>query len=321
VSLEDASLDPEDQALLASLTPEGPIPGTPAYGTGGEPEGNDDEPGVAADTSAAPAAAPAAQAPAPSAAPSPAAATAPSAAPAPAAAPAATPAPAPAEPQGDPRAALRAARRNEKRLRDDLERANRELEELRAGKASTGQKSVVEMSEDELRELEENFPMQAQLVRTTRELQAKVDSLTKAPAQAGDDEWEPPAYQPQVQEVIDQVPQLQAWQFSKADQPKFHMAVQYDDSLRADPLWKTKPPQERFAEAVRRTQEAMGAQPSAHPTPARQDPAAVIAAAPATTAQGMGISDFRGGATADAPALDYRRMTDEDILASLKPTD
>lgn len=320
------SLSPEDQAILAA------VPDVDAATTGQQPD--DAQPQEGTEGTAAPAAAPAAPAPAPAAAapadapaPAPAATAAP--APTPAPSPAPTPAPAPAEPGGDPRAALRASRANERRLRGELEAKNRELEELRTKAGSTtepnagnGKTSVADMSEAELAELEENFPLQAALVREVRELRRQQQAAAAPPAAPNDPGWEAPSYHPDVQEVIDQVPVLQAWQYSQADFPKFQLAAEFDTALQADPRWKGKTAVERFAEATRLTQEHLGLTaaapaPAGAPAPERKDPAAAIAAAPVAGPQG--ISDFRGGGPAQPPALDYRRMTDEQILASLKP--
>lgn len=310
---EIASLDADDQALLAALKPEGALPDSPPQFTG---DGDEE-----ADPSETPAPAPApADAPAPSPAPAaPAPAPAATAAPATTAAPAPTTAPAPAEPQGDPRAALRHARRNEKRLATEVERMQAELETLRAkaGKDGGGGTSVTDMDDAQLAELEENFPVQAAAIKEIRALKTTVTELQqKVATPAQQPGWEPPVFNPDVQGVIDEVPQLQAWQFSQADQDKFQLATQYDASLLADPVWKSKPAVERFNEAVRRTQQQLGTAAAAPPA-TRQDPAAVIAAAQSQPA--AGISDFRGGGPAAAPALDYRRMTDEEILASLPP--
>lgn len=313
------SLDPEEQAILAALNPEGAEPGSPATDVPTE-EGDTSAQGSTA-PAPAPAGAPAAEpAPAPAAT---AAAPAPTEAPAPAAAAAAPAAPAAApqeqQPQGDPRAALRASRRQERLLRDQLAEANRQLEEARKAAPSAGAStSVADMTEEQLAELEENFPIQAQLVREVRELR-KTQAAAAAPAPAATPEWEAPAFAPQVQEVIDQVGSLQAWQYSQADQPKFQMAVEFDQSLMHDPVWKHKPVVERFAEAARRTQEAFAAKaPAASaPAPTRQDPNAVIAAAATRTPAGIG--DFRGGGPASAPALDFSKLSDEQILHSLTP--
>ena len=130
-----------------------------------------------------------------------------------------------------------------------------------------------------------------------------------------------------MQEVIDSVPTLLRWQMNKDDQSKFNMAATFDTSLMKDPDWANKTPVERFAEAVRLTEVRLGitpgAAPAATPAPApadsRTDPNAAIAAAP--SAQAAGISDFRGGGGAGGglPGTDFSRMSDEQILGSLKP--
>jgi hypothetical protein len=325
---ELASLDPEDQAILAALTPEGAEPDTPpSFGV------DEDD---ATRGAAAPAAAPAAAAPAPAADPAtadaPAApAASPAAAPAPAAsapAPGASPAPAPADgggqPGGDPRAALRHARRNEKRLYDENERLKARLAELEKGgnasPSSNGQTDPLAMSEAELAELEANFPVQAAVIKRMRAMEAQMQAAAAPAAAAPAADWEAPAFKPEVQAVIDQVPQLLEWQLSQNHQDKFELAIEYDASLVRDPLWKNKPVVERFAEATRRAAAAAGAaSPAPSPADRQAAAAAAIANAPATAPKG--VSDFRGGGPADAPRLDYARMTDEEILASLKPED
>lgn len=211
----------------------------------------------------------------------------------------------PAAPQGDPRAALRASRRAEKRLRDELDRTKQELEDLRQGKAVVD----TSISDAELAELDQDFPLQAKIVRQQRELEAR---LAKAvPETQTQPEFEPLTYDPAVQDVIDGIPDLMAWQYDPAAQDKFQRAIQYDQALSVDPDWKDKGVSERFAEAARRTKAATSPAPS---TP-RNDPAAVIANAQANGPKG--ISDFRGGAPANNPTVDYSRMSDELIMASL----
>jgi hypothetical protein len=153
------------------------------------------------------------------------------------------------------------------------------------------------MSEEELADLEENFPVQAALVREVRELRQKVTEHAPAPAPApASTEWHAPTFEPEVQDVIDQVPQLQAWQFSQTDQDKFQLAATFDDALRKDPTWASKPAVERFAEATKRAVVYLSAQPPApSPAPAaatppaapRKNPDEVIANAQAQTPAGI----------------------------------
>jgi hypothetical protein len=343
LSTTNPSLEAEERQMLDALADQGSYIGP--VSEDGHPLADDQAPPQEAAAPApvvdagAPAAAPtsapaAAPAPAPNAAaPAPAPTEAPAAA---AAAPAPTAAPAPAEPQGDPRAALRHARRNEKRLAEESRAKDARIAELeeqlkKTGvDASPGKKGATasDMSDEELAELDENFPVQAAIVREVRELRQKVASQAPAPAPApASTEWHAPTYDPEVQDVIDQVPQLQAWQFSQADQDKFQLAATFDDALRKDPTWANKTPVERFAEATKRAVVYLSAQPPApSPAPAaaatpaapRKNPDEVIASTQAQVP--AGISDFRGGAPAAAPAIDYRRLTDDQILASLPDT-
>ena len=213
----------------------------------------------------------------------------------------------PAPPQGDPRAALRASRRAEKRLRDELDHLRSENEALKQGKAPVD----VNITDAELAELEADFPLQAKIVRKQREIEA---ALQVAKPQEAQPEFEPPSYDPALQEVIDGVPDLVAWQYDPAQQDKFFRAVEYDKALSVDPDWRNRTIAERFTEAARRSKAALSPSPAVPAAP-RNNPADVIASAPV---QGpKGISDFRGGAPANTQTVNYAGMSDEQIMASL----
>jgi hypothetical protein len=217
----------------------------------------------------------------------------------------------PAPPQGDPRAALRASRRAEKRLRDELEQIRSENEALKQGK----QPVDLSITDAELAELEADFPLQAKIARKQREIEAQLKQA-QPQVQA---EFEAPSYDSGIQDVIDSVPDLVAWQYDPAQQDKFFRAVEYDKALSVDPDWRDRDITERFTEAARRSKAALSpssaAPAAAAPAAQRTNPAAVIAAAPV---QGpKGISDFRGGAPANTQTVNYQGMSDEQIMASL----
>lgn len=220
--------------------------------------------------------------------------------------------PEPAQPQGDIRAALRASRRAEKRARDELDQVRQENEALKQGKAPVD----TSITDAELAELEADFPLQAKIVRKQREIDQQLARQAKPEPQQ--DDFVPMSYDPAVQEVIDSVPDLLAWQYDPAAQDKFARAVEYDKALSVDPDWKDRDVTERFAEAARRTKAALA---PTTPTPAvpaapRTDPATVIANAPVSGPKS--ISDFRGGAPASPNATpNYAGKTDEEIMASL----
>jgi len=320
--LPSGPFDAADMAELSKLVPEGAEPGSPVDGSMPLADGLPPGPPAAP----APSNAPALPAPAPADAPMPPAPPAPAPSPAPTPAPsapatAATPAPTPA-PAGDLRQALRASRHNEKRLRDELDRAQQQLEAAKAGKPIPGtNENPAEITDEELAELEENFPLQAKVAKQNRDLARKVQEL-EAAKQSPTPEFQPPVYDPRVQMVIDQVPDLVAWQYDPNSQKLFDRAVQYDTALVHDPDWANKPDVERMAEAARRASAALAPAPTPSAAPAaplRQDPATAIANAPV---QGpKGISDFRGGAPANAPAVNFNRMTDDQIMSSLPVED
>lgn len=290
-----AAFDPAEQEILSSLVPEGADANEPI----GLPTA---EIAPAASTPDAPAA---------TAPVIPAAEAAPATGTAEATGTPATPPP----PQGDTRAALRAARHAEKRLRDENQRLTEELEALRAGKTPVD----TEISDEELAQLEEDFPLQAKIVHQQRALVSRLAEQAKA--NEPPPEFEAPSYAPHIQEVIDSVPQLVEWQFDPNAQDKFARAVEYDKALSLDPDWKSRNAADRFAEAARRTQAAFGASPvtssslAANAATPRIDPAAALAAAQPSGPKG--ISDFRGGAPAANTGINFSGMSDEAIMASL----
>lgn len=211
---------------------------------------------------------------------------------------------------GDPRAALRAARHGERRALAHAKELQDEIDRLKAGKPATGDGEQV----DDLAAVEQDFPQLKVLTDKVREL-SKPTVKTDGPAAQVEEEFIPPAFNPEMQELIDGVPQLQAWQFDPAGQTNFQAAVKLDAYLAALPQWKDKPLAERLAEVTRRV-----ASEAAQATPEdtnRRDPAEVIAN---LKPEGVkGISDMRGGAAPGQNKPNYAAMSDEDVMASLKP--
>jgi hypothetical protein len=225
-------------------------------------------------------------------APAPAPTEAPAAA---AAAPAPTAAPAPAEPQGDPRAALRHATAQREAPGEESRAKDARIAELEEQLKKTGADTEARTStaSDMTTRSWPNWKKTSRCRRRScaRSASCARRSSTAAPAPSAgpaSTEWQAPTFEPEVQDVIDQVPQLQAWQFSQADQDKFQLAATFDDALRKDPTWANKPAVERFAEATKRAVVYLSAQPPApSPAPAaaaspaapRKNPDEVIAAA------------------------------------------
>lgn len=219
----------------------------------------------------------------------------------------------PEPPKGDTRAALRAARNAEQRLRGEVERLRSENETLKQHQPVND----TQVSDAELAQLEEDFPLQAKIVRRQRELEDQLNRTARvAPREPV--EFEPLGYDAPVQDAIDSVPDLLAWQYDPTAQDKFARAIDYDKALLADPDWKGRDITERFAEAARRTNAAFKVattHSAAAAATTRLDPAQVIAAAPVEGPKG--ISDFRGGAPANTSTTNYSQMSDEAIMASL----
>lgn len=220
----------------------------------------------------------------------------------------------PQQPQGDKTAALRAARRAEKQARQEIERLKEQL--ANAAKGITPESD--EFTPEEIESMKTDFPAQYKLYLKQKAIETRI-AAERQTVQAASSEFEPVVYAPEVQEIIDAVPDLLDWQHDPASQDKFTRAIEYDKALQFDPDWKDKPITERFAEAAERTKRAFGQAPTPKPAaPAakpRTDPAAALANAPTTGPKG--ISDFGGGSPASAPAVDYSQMSNEEILARL----
>lgn len=247
-------------------------------------------------------AAPAAPAATPPATP-PAAPAAPVAAATPPATPPATTEP---KPQGDLKAALRASRHAERMARERAERAERELEEARkAAPAPTPQKTELDA---ELETLEADVPPVAKVVK---HLLKEVSELKQtaaapaAPAAPAQPEFVPETLPPQLQEIVDENDALLSMQHDP-NQDRWQLAKSIDGMLTTHPVWKAKPVADRLAEVVRRVNLEVA------------PPVTAAAAAPAERSI-ESLSDLRGGVAPANNTPDYSRMSDEDILASLKP--
>lgn len=301
---EDFTAD--EHAILASLREddEGDATGnTPALETPTDPPASAPTPTPAADPGAAPAAAPAPAQPT-AAAP---------------AAPAAPPAP-DDKPQGDLRAALRAARRAEHRSREEANRLREEVEALRKQVSTTPNPD--DLSDEEIAQLEAEFPAAAKAARMAKRAFAQPPAAAPAAAPAAP-EFVPAALPPEVQDAVDAVPDLLAWQ-NNADQSAFQLAIQFDGLLRSTPKWANASLEERFQEVARRVRSELGTpSPAPAPTPApappaQPDPKAALAAVPRHTPQTLSdIGAGTGGPTDTLTLERMQRMSDDDIVAAL----
>lgn len=208
-----------------------------------------------------------------------------------------------------PFSALQAERRSARTANARAEALSRELEEaqkliadMKAGKTPESG----EVTEEDVRAMEEEFPEHGKKMRALFEA-AKAAPPAKTAASAEADVGEDP-----VQEAIDQVPLLLKWQHEDAE--KFNRAQEHDNVLINSPKWRDKPAVERFAEAVRLTADEYDIPvPQAKPsTPATPSPAQKAAAAP--RAAPNTLSDFKGGAVADHGTADIKNMGTQQLL-------
>lgn len=258
---------------------------------------------------AAPASAPAAPAPAPVEAAAPAAAPAVDSS-----APAAAAQPTGAEVAGVmtrdgknflPFAVLESTRARARELAETNDRLQRELQALKEGQSTVTSQAdaaaaveALDLSDDELADLEEQIPAVGKLAKGFKALQLQLQAVQSTAAPAPAPTAEDPATS--VQALIDQHPLLARWQAKGG--AIWSEAVALDQQLRDnDPAFKALSTAERFAEVQRRIAAEYGIPipSSAPPTPA---PAAPAAQPPAPAVQSSTVlptlTDFNGGQVA-----------------------
>lgn len=225
---------------------------------------------------------------------------------------------------GNVKAALRAARRAERRAREALERTQRELDELKQRHpAATNQDGELDEA------IAEDFPQIAAALKKRDEqitrLNEQLNQRARETTTEQDQEFTPPVLPIEVQEVVDEIPELLDLQHNP-DQTGWKLAVGFDATLRAHPVWGEKSAQERFAEAARRARmELAGDQPvKQQSTQAPSDTEAARAkaakaVAAATRREPETLSDF-GGAAAEPEGSNlarFSRMSEDDITNEL----
>lgn len=203
-----------------------------------------------------------------------------------------------------PYSALQAARRDSARAQREADEARqraadleKQLENLKAGKAPDGAETLTEA---EVKQMEEDFPEHGKKMRAAfNQLQRLQQQAAHAPAPAAQEHADDP-----LQEAIDEVPLLVEWQTSAAHADKFQRAIAHDAVLKDSPKWKNKPLTDRFAEAARLTADEFDI-----PYSTKQTSAPSPASAPAPDLQHPNtLSDFKGGAVADHGQQDFGKM-------------
>lgn len=225
------------------------------------------------------------------------------------------------------RRAARAASARADRAEADAAAAKQQLEDLKAGKAP-----IEDVTEDDVKQMEEDFPAQGKKLRALWERAQAAPSAAPKP-EDGNGEDDPVS---RTQELIDQVPLLLKWQHE--DPEKFARAVELDGVINKSPKWKGKDAIDRFEHVTRLVADEYDvpyddktSSPAAAPTPTGAPAAAPNAAAPKEPERRTPetLSDFKSGATPDHGSLDLRGsnpvallnkfqdMTDEEIDAQL----
>lgn len=215
-----------------------------------------------------------------------------------------------------PYAALQAERRSARaasakadRLANELAAAKQLIDDLKAGK--TPDTGVV--TEEDVREMEENFPDQGKKMRALFEA---AKAVTPAAPAADSDPGE--ADDP-VQEAIDQVPLLLEWQHGDAE--KFARAQEIDRVLFNSPKWKGKPAVDRFTEAARVVADEFDIP---FPSPKTSTTAAAPAAPQSAAVQAAQrkppetLSDFKGGSVADHNSMDVAKASPRALLSRME---
>jgi hypothetical protein len=220
------------------------------------------------------------------------------------------------------RQALRAARRSERVALQRLDAAERELQELRQRASQAVPATATdELSDTEIAELAQDIPAIGKLAASVKAIKQQLQTASAAAQKQADPEFVPPILPPEVQDDVDEVPELLSWQ-TNPNQTMFTAAVQMDNYLRAQPAWANKPQADRFAEVVRRVKQDAGI--SEQPTKQRQqiDPKAAVQAAvqAAPRRKPASLSDLTGGLPQpEASTLEafQRAKSDDEILAIL----
>lgn len=227
--------------------------------------------------------------------------------------------------QANPHKVLRAVRRNEQRLLSENERLKQELEELRKQQGTqAASKDGDELSAEELAELERDFPSVAKAMKRVRQAEAAKPATQASQAtQTEQSEFTPPHLPEEVQDAVDAVPLLQAWQYDP-DQSRFQRAIQVDEFLRTSPAWKDKPMAERFTEVTRLVSAEFGSPSLSTNTPPAKTAAQIAAEleAQARTVAPSTLSDFGGGAggrSQPEPTLQQMsRMSQDELFMHLQ---
>ena len=245
-----------------------------------------------------------------------------------------------------PYSALTQARRQAQDATRQVQELRAQLEAEKAGKGKAQEKADtdVDLSDEELAEIEADYPQLAKVAKLARIAKQRLTDLdtqasTRTEPTKGDDDAQTSG--DPVQDAIDANPDLLTWQTEPEHASKFQRAIEFDNLLKSSPKWQGKSFAERFAEAARRVREEFDieeppqqstsrAQGENKPNQTQQSSRQQQAREVVNRTQRRGpttLSDVKGGA---APAADnvaslsptsmltkFESMSTEDILAQL----
>lgn len=176
-----------------------------------------------------------------------------------------------------------------------VERLQRELEAKQAGTSTekTEAKAAADasaLSDQDLSDIEADFPAVAKLAQAYKALQAQVTEVKTANQQQA--EAKQAEANVDLQALIDGRPLLSKWQARGG--AAWAEAVELDKQLQADVAWAAKPIAERFVEVERRIAEDFGIQIAKPATEPEPKPRPAKAAEPVATTVMPTLTDFNG---------------------------
>lgn len=216
--------------------------------------------------------------------------------------------------KGDVRAALRMSRRSERLANERADRLERDLQALRSANPQDPDADQDEAARA-MRALEVDVAPAAVLIKQLTKQIEGLQTQSAAKVVEHEPEFVPQTLPAELQDAVDDVPELLGWQTTQADANKWELAKATDGLLFAHPAWKDKPATQRMAEVVRRVNQELGRSPAPTPIPARQTPA--IKDVPERGIETL--SDLRGGGMpAISQGQDFHNMkSDAEVMAAL----
>jgi hypothetical protein len=220
-----------------------------------------------------------------------------------------------AEAPSHDRKIVKAARAGE---RAALRRADALQAELDRVKALLPAEQPKALKPEVMADLEGYAPEAATFIKDILTEREQLLKQKPAPVQAIETEFVPERLEnAEVQDVVDSLPELSAWQMTPEGQDHWQRAKQIDTLLRESPKWKGKPLADRLAEVVRMRKDELG-ETSTPKKPTAAEAKAKIEQVAKTAP--VSVSDVRGKSTPTtltSKRADWATKTNEQLLAEL----